>query len=308
MPKILVVRFGAMGDILHAVPAVMSLRRRWPDAEIAWVLEPRWMPLLVGTTIADHLVPLNRRGAASVWIALKWLRRWRPDVAIDFQGLLKSAATAWMSGAEARIGFETEALREREAGVFYSRTVAATAAHVIERNLQLAGGDPPPSWSGPLGFPQGNLPAGDFVLCAPFAGWKSKQWPVDRYAQLGERLMKQFGLPLVMNVMPGAELPPSEFLWRHECGIEGLIDATRRARAVVGLDSGPMHLAATLRKPGLALFGPTDPVRNGPYGGTVRVLRAAGAATSYKREDTVAESMKRLEVDEVWSALSEVLQ
>ncbi len=302
------VRFGAMGDILHAVPAVMSLRRRWPAAEIAWVLEPRWMPLLAGTAIADHLLPLNRRSAASAWIALKWLRRWRPDVAIDFQGLLKSAATAWLSGANTRIGFAAEALREREAGVFYSAAVSPASAHVVERNLELAGGDRQGTWSGPQGFPEGSLPTGAFVLCAPFAGWKSKQWPVDRYAQIGEQLMKQYGLPLVMNVMPGAELPQSEFLWRHESGMEGLIDATRRARAIIGLDSGPMHLAAALNKPGVALFGPTDPARNGPYGGTVRVLRTAGAATNYKREDAIAVSMTRLEAGEVLSALSEILK
>ena len=112
---------------------------------------------------------------------------------------------------------------------------------------------------------------------------------------------------LVMNVMPGATLPESEHLWRHESGIEGLIDATRKARAVLGLDSGPMHLAALLAKPGVALFGPTDPERNGPYGGTVRVLRVAGAETTYKRGQEIAASMQGLDVERVWTALNEVL-
>ncbi len=299
-----------MGDILHTVPAVTRLRQRWPDAEITWVLEPRWMPLLAGTRIVDHLLPLERRSAASVWIALKWLRRWRPDLAIDFQGLLKSAITAWLSGAEDRLGFASEALREAQAGVFYTQLVTPNHAHIVDRNLELVGAtamDHPEKWSGPIGFPQGTLPSGDFVLAAPFAGWKSKQWPIERYLDLGQRLTTERGLKLVLNVMPGTTLPESNFIWRHESGIEGLIDATRRARAIVGLDSGPMHLAATLQKPGVALFGPTDPDRNGPYGGSMRVLRVDGATTSYKRDNEVSKSMLRLDVDQVWTALNEVI-
>ena len=299
-----------MGDILHTVPAVTRLRQRWPDAEITWVLEPRWMALLAGTGIVDHLLPLERKSAASVWIALKWLRRWRPDLAFDFQGLLKSAITAWLSGAEDRVGFAAEVLRERQAGVFYTQLVAPDQAHVVDQNLELVGAtamDHPEKWSGPIGFPQGTLPSGDFVLAAPFAGWKSKQWPIERYLDLGQRLTTERGMTLVLNVMPGTALPESNFVWRHESGIEGLIDATRRARAIVGLDSGPMHLAASLQKPGVALFGPTDPNRNGPYGGTVRVLRAAGAITSYKRDNEISASMLRLDVDQTWTALNEVI-
>ena len=114
-------------------------------------------------------------------------------------------------------------------------------------------------------------------------------------------------MQLVLNVMTGAELPTSDFLWRHESSMEGLIDATHRAHAVLGLDSGPLHLAALLGKPGLALFGPTDPARNGPHGATVRVLRSHGAATTYKRANEISDSMIRLDVDRVWQSLEEVL-
>jgi heptosyltransferase-1 len=89
--------------------------------------------------------------------------------------------------------------------------------------------------------------------------------------------------------------------------MEGLIDATHRAHAVLGLDSGPLHLAALLGKPGLALFGPTDPARNGPHGSTVRVLRSPGAATTYKRDNEISPSMMQLDVDRVWQTLEEVL-
>ena len=299
-----------MGDILHAMPAVDRLRRALPKAEITWVLEPRWMPLLAGTGLANHLLPLDRRDLLSVWIAAKWLRKWKPDIAIDFQGLWKSALTALVSGAGRRIGFTSRQLREPEAGVLYTDTLESKNHHVVLRNLDLVAKlapDTPTRTIGPKGFPEGKLPEGNFVLAAPYAGWKSKQWPIERYIEIGKRLKESHQMQLVMNVMPGAELPASEFLWRHESGMEGLIDATHRAHAVLGLDSGPLHLAALLGKPGLALFGPTDPARNGPHGSTVRVLRSSGTATTYKRDNEISESMIRLDVDRVWESLEEVL-
>jgi heptosyltransferase-1 len=308
---VLVVRLGAMGDVLHTMPAVERLRVAMPEAEIAWVLEPRWIPLVAGTGLVNHLLPLDRRDGLSVWIAARWLRKWKPDVAVDFQGLWKSALTGWLSGAETRYGFDAAMLREREAAVLYTEQVEARGAHVVTQNLELAGavggGQVPVEVRAPRGFAEGRLPEEPFVLAAPYAGWKSKQWPAERYAEIGERLWRERGMRLVMNVMPGAMLPESEHLWRHESGIEGLIDATRKARAVLGLDSGPMHLAALLAKPGVALFGPTDPERNGPYGGTVRVLRVSGAETTYKRGQEIAASMQGLDVERVWTALNEVL-
>ena len=300
-----------MGDILHTMPAVDRLRRAWPDAEITWVLEPRWMPLLHGTGLTNHVLPLDRRDALSVWIAAKWLRRWVPDIAIDFQGLWKSALTALVSGADRRLGFDSEFLREQHSGVLYTETVQPKSDHVVLRNIELAQSlktaSPPIQPFTPAGFAQGKLPTEDFVLAAPYAGWKSKQWPIERYVDLGQRLWQHYNLRLVLNVMPGAALPGSEFIWRHESGMEGLIDATRRARAVIGLDSGPLHLAALLAKPGIALFGPTDPARNGPFGGTIRTLRAAGVDTTYKRGDEIASSMLQLDSDRVWSSLQELL-
>jgi heptosyltransferase-1 len=308
LTKILVVRLGAMGDILHTIPAVERIRHSLPQAEITWVLEPRWMPLLSGTGLANHLLPLDRRDALSVWIAARWLRRWKPDLALDFQGLWKSSLTALVSGATNRRGFAPEFLRERESAVLYTETVAPTADHVVLQNLELTGLPPiPPVHTAPIGFPEGKLPEEPFVLAAPFAGWKSKQWPVERYAEIGQRLWQERGMRLVLNVMPSAQLPESEYLIRHESGMEGLIDATRRATAVIGLDSGPLHLAALMNKPGIALFGPTDPARNGPHGGSIRVLRAPAAVTSYKRDNEVSESMLRLDVERVWQSLTEVL-
>jgi heptosyltransferase-1 len=148
------------------------------------------------------------------------------------------------------------------------------------------------------------LPAGPFVLASPFAGWASKQWPIASYEALAERLRQQ-GLALVANVPPDREreLETLAHLQVHVSGIAGLIDATRRAIAIVGVDSGPLHLAAALGKPGVALFGPTDPAQTGPFKSCMTVLRAHRAETTYKRHGEIHASMMDLSVDQVADAL-----
>lgn len=299
MARILIVRLGAMGDILHALPAVSALRAAEPRSEIAWVLEPKWFPLLQNTVAADHLIPFNRRDALSVWTALRWLSRWQPDRAIDFQGLIKSGLVALLSRAPARLGFAKD-LREEAAGIFYTHLRAVSSTHVIDRNAELLGLKAlPPKL--PQGHPDGTLPETSFVLAAPFAGWAAKQWPIERYLELAPLLKAYHGLDLVLNVAPHQPTPPE--LLRHESNLAGLIHATRRADAVLGLDSGPLHLAAALGKPGLALFGPTDPARNGPYYPSIATLRAPGAITTYKRDNRISPSMDALDVQTVYAAL-----
>ena len=147
----------------------------------------------------------------------------------------------------------------------------------MESNLQLAAAAgatelTEEAWI-PPGKAEGELPKGAFVFASPFAGWASKQWPIENYGLLARhsrrkvcRWWSMFRLGLARS-------------WRdmrvaiHESGLPGLIDATRRATAILGVDSGPMHLAAALGKPGVAIFGPTDPPRNGPFHSRMAVLR-----------------------------------
>jgi heptosyltransferase-1 len=156
----------------------------------------------------------------------------------------------------------------------------------------------------PQGRAEGELPNAPFVLTTPFAGWAGKQWPLELLDELGARLLRE-GFLLVANVAESraAQLAPYSHLRAHISSIPGLIYALRKAAAVVAPDSGPMHLAAVLQKPGVALFGPTDPVSHGPFGGTLTVLRAPGFETTYKRHDVAHASMRALQVDDVFKAL-----
>jgi len=327
--RILVVRLGAIGDIVHTLPAVARLKCSLAGAEITWAVEPRWKPLIEGNPFVDHILewPLSiwRRQPLSIetWRDLrcrrKKLRQARFDEAVDFQGLLKSAAVTFFSRAERVWGFSRRLVRERLAASFYSHRVDAAADHVVDRNLELAaelGGT-----NGPVAFPlppgrlEASLPEGEFVLVSPFAGWKAKEWPQERYAQLAELLWSRRRMPLVIDCAEAdreraeaiRDAAPPGACAVHVSSLPGLIAATRRARAVLGVDSGPLHIAAALSKPGVALFGPTDPKRNGPYGGSFQVLRSPQAETTYKRENRVHPSMEALLPEQVWRELDRVL-
>jgi heptosyltransferase-1 len=154
----------------------------------------------------------------------------------------------------------------------------------------------------PPGAPEGELPRGNFVLASPLAGWGSKQWPLEHYAELA----RSMELPLVVNGPPSSASALQQISGArvHLSGIPGLIDATRRATAVIGVDSGPMHLAAALGKPGVALFGPTDPVTHGPYGGSLKVLRVSSAVTTYKRLSEIDPSMRAIRPAQVLETLA----
>jgi heptosyltransferase-1 len=282
--RILVVRLGAMGDVIHALPAVASLKHSFPRSHVTWVIRPRWAPLLEANPFIDEIVLLERT-PRGVFDAVRRLRARRFDFAVDFQGLLQSALVATAARANRIVGFHRSQAAEAVAALFYSNTVVTSSAHVVDRNLELAAAAGASATVRLFPLPEGraesSLPEGKFVLASPLAGWGSKQWPLEMF----EEVARTLELPLVVNGAPDAAATLERIRGAHVhlSGLAGLIDATRRAHAVIGVDSGPMHLAAALSKPGVAIFGPTDPARNGPYGGSLRVLRSPSAVTTYKR-------------------------
>lgn len=306
-PRILVVRLGAMGDVVAALPAVASLKHSIAHSKITWAIEPKWSALLTGNPYIDSVMLVDRRTLSGFRAAWRELRAAGFDLAVDFQGLIKSALVAAIARPERIFGFSAAIARESAASWFYSTKVQIRSQHAVERNLDLAAAAGASNilrtFPLPPGAPEGRLPEGDFVLASPLAGWGAKQWPLDYYSAIAARL-RQCGLPLVLNASVPVHAPGCE---THVSGLNGLIHATRRAAAVIGLDSGPMHLAAALGKPGVAIFGPTDPARNGPYGGTFTVLRSPGAATSYRRTPEPAPSMRAILPDQVFAALEAVL-
>jgi len=307
-PRILVVRLGAMGDIIATLPAVASLKHSIPHAKITWAVEPRWIPLLEQNPYLDSLCLIERRTLHGLKSAFHNLRSERFDLGVDFQGLIKSALVATVARPEKIFGFEGAQAREPAASWFYSTKVSARSRHVVDRNLDLAAAAGASNilrtFPLPSGEPEGPLPDGDFVLASPLAGWGAKQWPLEYYSQLAAVLRREWGLPLVVNGPHPIQAPGAD---NHVSGLRGLIHATRRATAVLGVDSGPLHLAAALGRPGVAIYGPTDPARTGPYGGSITVLRSPDATTTYKRAAQPDASMRAITPDQVAAALQGIL-
>ena len=307
-PRILVVRLGAMGDIIHTLPAVASLKHGIPYSRITWVVEAKWACLLDGNPYVERVIPFDRRTLSGLRASWRELRARSFDFAVDFQGLTKSALVAALAWPDRVYGFRDA--RESPASWFYSTKVSTAAIHMVDRNFDLAAAAGASSLVSsfpiPTGRPEGTLPAGGFVLASPQAGWGSKQWPLEYYFDLGQRLQRETGMILVLN---GAQAAAAEwkYAFSHVSGIAGLIDATRRATAVIGVDSGPLHLAAALGKPGVAIFGPTDPARNGPYKSAIAVLRTPRANTTYRRKAQSDGSMRAITPAMVLEALKPVL-
>ena len=298
-----------MGDVIHTLPAAASLKHSIPNSRLTWLIRPRWAPLLEGNPYVDEIISIERSFAASFAEARR-LRARHFDLAVDFQGLIQTAALAFAAKPAKLAGFDRKCVRERPAALFYSCEIETRAEHVVERNLELASGAGAShllrTFPLPPGVPEGSLPAGKFILTSPFAGWGAKQWPMERWSYLAALL----DMPLVVNGPPDAAplLQKIRGTHVHLSGLSGLIDATRRAHAVIGVDSGPLHLAAALARPGVAIYGPTDPARNGPYGGTVRVLRSPDATTDYSRRAAPHSSMLAITPHMVADALAAALE
>ena len=315
MKRILMVRMGAMGDIVHTLPSAATLRRAFPEAEIDWLVDEHWAPLLDDNPHLTAVRKLRKRDFSSILRMIGELRERRYDCAIDFQGLMKSAAIAGLAGAAQAIGFRMEALREKLAAACYTNTVAVPLdGHVVEQNLALAHASGARESVIEFPLPTGEEPpAGDYLAISPSAGWAAKRWPPEKFAELVRRVERQMGWTTIVNCGPG-----DEELAQHvvnasggrarvvQAGIRALIGVARHARAFVAGDTGPLHIAAAVGTPVVAVFGPTSPRRNGPYAKRVRIVRAPGVSTTYARSASGTD-IARVSVDDVYQALVEVI-
>src|SRR5580692_3657314 len=196
-----------MGDIIHALPGAASLKHSFPEARVTWVVDPQWVPLLERNGFVDRIV-VFRRNAPQSWTRTKdELRREPYDLAVDFQGLTKSALIAHLACPERIAGFGSRVVRERPAGLFYSTRVPSESVHVVDQALDLAAGAGASNlvrvFPLPAGAPEGRLPDTPFALASPLAGWASKQWPLEYYARLAVMLREKLGMPLVLNGASG---------------------------------------------------------------------------------------------------------
>jgi heptosyltransferase I len=265
------------------------------------------------------------------------------DAVVDFQGAVRSALLARWSGAP--IVYGDAQPRENAASMFYTRNILLRAhgTHVVQQALALARAVASPedkrSTSNPEGAapPTGVPPPGaavafpvdpdaenkidgltrnldGFVILNPGAGWGAKMWPAERYGQVARELAKD-GLCSLINYGPGEEDLAASLeqasrgaARKISCSISELIALTRRARLLIGGDTGPLHLAAALKIPVVAIFGPTNPARNGPFGNRSIVLRSATSTTDHTRRREPEQGLLEISADEVIAAAGKLLQ
>ena len=322
-PRLLVVRLGSLGDIVHTFPAVSGLRETFPNAEIVWLTHPRWKPLVESSTLASQVWTTETRSPTSLRKTIDDLRSAHWNAAIDYQGLWKSAALPFFAGIRPRIGFSQETVRELGVPLLYTDKVRCSAIHIADQNgeLSLRAGAHNPAAPFKLRVPQVDdcgirdylqkLGLDRYVVLSPGGGWRSKCWPPERFGQLSQLIRDSLGLRCVVNYGPGEE---DLALAVRECSGDAdpvpyngplgpLMALLSNASCIVGGDTGPLHLAIALGAPAVALFGPTDPARNGPYRTDDIVLRAPNVVTTYSRSDQTHSSILQIQVPEVFVAV-----
>jgi heptosyltransferase I len=344
--RLLIVRLGAMGDVIHGLPAVTALRAAFPDAMLGWLIEERWAellctlptprsgPLSPQRPLVDRVHTVNTRQwrtaplSVTTWervaASLSDLRAAEYEIALDLQGAVRSSLLARWSGAPIIYGAAQP--RENLASMFYTRQVIPSGEHVVEQNLSLVEAVA----QQPLTIPGFNLPRDDaadqecdrrlkaqgtpdFVLLNPGAGWGAKQWPSERYGEVANRLAEN-GLRSLINFGPGqedlahaVESASGGKAEKFTGSLTQLIALTRRARLFIGGDTGPMHLAAALGVPVVGIFGPTDPARNGPVGTRSVVLRSPASYTSYSHVPQPDDGLLEISVEQVAAAARQLL-
>jgi heptosyltransferase-1 len=335
--KILIVRIGAFGDILHALPAAAALKLADPTATIDWITDERWQPLLTdGLTpgpivTTSYPVPIRAwkaapfsPGTAQSFFKLRRLRANKYDLVLDMQGTIRSAAIGRLIAGSNFAGYADP--RERLAATLYTRKLPRIGVHVVDQGaalLSVATGIP-------LTPAQIQLPRAEWAenwaeqeairsrptaLLAAGGGWGAKLWPTARYAELAQHL-KACGYDVLVNA-PRKDAPEATAVTAASngaarlvvCSPTGLIALLRRVDLFIGADSGPTHLAAALAVPLVALFGPTDPARNGPWGpGPKRILRHPSSITSYKHTSAPDPGLLQITVPEVLAAIDDLQQ
>jgi len=293
--RILIVRTSALGDVVHALPVLTALRRHFPQARIGWVIEEAMAPVLAGHPDLDEAIavrlrhwgkePFSRRTLRELGAFLAALDRFAPDVTLDLMGNHKAGAISALTLCDRRIGAARRSRREPSSAVWISEPVVPRGAHSVDRMLSLLDGLGLPAEPADFGPDKifrevpGTLPE-PFVLIHPGAGWANKVYPPERWGEVARRLREATGLPaLVARARSEEKLAAAIEAAGGGAArtvsapdLPALAALLRRARLVLGGDSGPIHLAHALGTPVLMVMGPTAPERNGPYGAPERAI------------------------------------
>jgi heptosyltransferase-1 len=342
--RILIVRLGSIGDIVHTLPSLAAIRRALPDAEISWVVENRAAEILRSNPLLDRLIVIDtkalRRGLMSGETLraprqqLRLLRASAFDLALDFQGLIKSALIARLSRARRVVGFAREALREPPSRFLLHDTIPIPErSHVIRKNLALvegALGIAIPTVADEFEFPIAVAPEDEreaaeaagidppYAILNPGGGWPTKLWSAEKFGLLADELWNHFGLHSLIASGPGEDELTKRALSSSRSGkarpvsisLKGFCALAKGADIYVGGETGPTHLAIAMRTPVVGLLGPTEWWRNGsPYADDICVERTdIDCRENCHRRSCSKWICMDIDVERVLHAVSERLQ
>jgi lipopolysaccharide heptosyltransferase I len=315
--RILIVKTSSLGDLFHALPAVHLLKTGL-NAEIGWVVNSSYVPLVKCFTDVDRVISFPRNNLhTNLKSFLSDLRKDRYDLVVDMQGLLKSALIARAARSHKRIG---PSFYREFAHLFYNHVAAERnkERHAVDENLDVLRflNLPVSPVEFPVKFPKSSIENHQSkILLSPCSRHAAKNWPVERFAAVGKVLHEKNGAMLYISGVPEDAdtckklmelLPPGSA--HNLCGKTSLVELGGVLQAmalVITVDSGPMHMAAATGTPTLAIFGPTDPLRVGPFGSRHRVLRNTTVA-SYSKGDL--KSILGVSVEEAVCAAEKMLK
>ncbi len=309
--KILIIKLSAIGDVIHTLPALNALRRFYPDAHITWIVEQAAFDIINGHKALDRIIlskrkkwikelfdPLARKKALKeIFKFIKDVRDTNYDIIIDFHQLLKSGILVWLSKGKRKAGFDRGMEHMEESQIFLNEKISPVSMeiHALKRNLMLleAVGI---SWE----KIEYEIPADkkdeeaainllikhgikdDFIILNPAAKWETKLWQNHKWADLGDILIRDYNIPVIFTGSPEDYFPVENICANMKenpvnlagkTTLKSLCALQRMAKTVITTDTGPMHLAAAVDTPVIALFGPTAPWRTGPFGPMHKVIR-----------------------------------
>lgn len=340
--KILIVKLSAIGDVVHSLPVLYALRQKFPSAHIAWLVEGAASSLLEGHPLLDRLLISRRKS----WLSsirrdpnrvlseirhfVKELRDTQYDIILDLHALLKSGLLIALSRGGRKVGY---AQGDEFSSIFLNERVASydLDKHAVLRYMNLAVhlGAEPDVFRFPIPITHSDRESlrkilkkeeitAPFVAFNPVAKWESKLWDTDKFAILADYCIKELGLSVVFTGSKTDKKEVSLIMSRMKghavslCGktnLRELAYAYTLSAATVTTDTGPMHIAAAVEAPVIALFGPTAPWRTGPFGQGHKVIRKnLPCSPCFRKKCPELKCMKGIEVEEVIAAIAEQMQ
>ena len=308
--RILIIRLSGIGDVVNTLPLLGALRKRYPRAYIAWLVQKKAEEVLLGHPYLDEVITFDRdRWIRRLWELIKKLRRRKFDLVVDSHGQFRSGLFAYITGAKFRLGFHPKDGRELNS-LFINLKAPPVPGdwHVVDRCLALASllgadtemkefliqiGEPGEEYVERFLEEKGIKKGEVLIALNPGSSWKSKIWPSKNYAQLADILIKELKAKVVLFWGPGEEkliesissLMKKEPIIAPRTGLKELASLISRCTLFIGSDSAPLHIASSLSVPSIGLYGPTDPQRNGPYGSGNIAIKKDVSVLSCSRKD-----------------------